>query len=82
MAVASGGDEEGEEDGEVVAGVDEGGAGDGVGADADEGEGEGDAEEEDEGGPGEGHLLAVEEGEEDAGEDGGEDERGGGEVGW
>ena len=52
VAVAAGGDEEGEEDGEVVAGVDEGGAGYGVGADADEGEDERDAEEDEEGGPG------------------------------
>ena len=40
VAVATGGEEEGEEDGEVVAGVDEGGAGYGAGADADEGEDE------------------------------------------
>src|SRR5712664_419677 len=41
VAVAAGVVEEGEEDGEVVGGVDEGGAGYGAGADADKGEDEG-----------------------------------------
>ena len=52
VAVAAGGQEEGEEDGEVVAGVDKDGAGYGLGSDADYGEDEGDAEEDEEGGPG------------------------------
>ena len=52
VAVASSGDKEGEEDGEVVAGVDQGRAGYGAGADADQGEGERDEEEDEEGGPG------------------------------
>ena len=52
VAVASGGYEKGEEDGEVVAGVDQGRAGYGAGADADQGEGERDEEEDEEGGPG------------------------------
>ncbi len=78
VAVAAGGDEGDEEDGGVVADVDEGGGHDGAEAEADVAEDERDAEEKDEDGPGEGGLLAVEEGEEDAGEDGGEDERRGG----
>ena len=45
MPVAAGGDEECEEDGGVVAGVDEGGAGYGARADADCGEDDGDDEE-------------------------------------
>ena len=52
VAVAPGGYEEGQEDGEVVAGVNDGGAGYGVGPDADCGEDEGDAEEDEEGSPG------------------------------
>ena len=58
MAVASGGDEEGEEDGEIVAGVDEGGGGDGARPEADGGEDEGDAEEDEERGPGVGSCSA------------------------
>ena len=81
MPITSGGDEEREEDGGVVAGVDKGGAGDGAGADADCREDEGDEEEDSEGGPGVTELLGVEQCEEDAGDDGSEDERGGGEVG-
>ncbi len=79
MAVAAGGDEGSEEDGGVVADVDEGGGHDGAEAEADVAEDERDAEEEDKNGPGEGGLLAVEGGEEDAGEDCGEDEGGAGE---
>jgi len=52
VSVATGRYEEGEEDGEVVAGVDQDGAGYGLGADADYGEDERDAEENEEGGPG------------------------------
>ena len=52
VAVAAGGKEKSQEDGEVVAGVDEDGAGDRVCADADQGEDEGDAEEDEEGCPG------------------------------
>jgi len=74
VAVAAGGDEGGEEDGEVVAGVDEGGGEDGAEADADGAEDEGDAEEQQQDGPGEGCLLAVKGGEENAGQDGGEDQ--------
>lgn len=74
VVVAAGSDEEMEEDGEVVAGVDEGGAGYGVGSQAHDGEDNGDAEEQDENGPGESYLLAVKRGEEDAGEDRGEDD--------
>src|SRR5260370_4124016 len=75
------GDEEGEdEDRGVVAEVDQGGGHDGGEAEADVAEDERDGEEKDEDGPGEGGLLAVEGGEEDAGEDGGEDERGAGEL--
>ena len=69
MAVAAGDDEEGDEDREVVAGVDERGAGDGPGADADEGKDEGDAEEHEEGSPGVGKLLGVQESKEKAGDD-------------
>ena len=76
VAVAAGGDEGGEEDGEVVAGVDERGGQDRAEAKADGAEDERDAEEEDQDRPGEGYLLTVERGEEDAGEDRGEDEGG------
>jgi len=74
VLVAAGGDEGDEEDGEVVGGVDDGGGGDGAEAEADGGENKGDAEKEGEDRPGKGGLLAVDEGEEDAGEDGGEEE--------
>ena len=52
VTVAAGGYEEGHEDGEVVAGVYQSGAGYRVGTDSDRGEDEGDAEEDEEGGPG------------------------------
>src|SRR5258705_11851845 len=75
------GDYEGEdEDSCVVADVDEGGGHDGAETEADVAEDERDGEKKEEDGPGEGDLLAVEGGEEDAGEDGGEDERGAGEL--
>ena len=74
VAVAAGGDEGGEEDGEVVAGVDEGGGEDGAETNTDGAEDQGDAEEEQQHGPGEGCLLAVKGGEENAGQDGGEDQ--------
>src|ERR1700761_2882728 len=71
MAIAAGGDEERDEDGQVVAGVDEGRAGDRTGADADRGQGERYEEEHEDRGPGMGELLGVEEREEDAGDDAG-----------
>src|SRR5258708_21579060 len=80
VAEAAGDDEGEDEDGGVVADVDEGGGHDGAEAEENVAENERDAEEKDEDGPGEGGLLAVEGGEEDAGEDGGEDERGAGEF--
>ena len=60
MAEASGGEEGGDEDGEIVAGVEQGGAGDGLGDDADVGEEAGDAEEQGDGGPGVAELGGVE----------------------
>src|ERR1700733_9969964 len=80
VAIAVGGDEGGEEDGGVVAGVDQCGGYDRAQAEANVTENERDAEEQDQDRPGETGLLAVERGEEDAGEDGGEDERGAGEL--
>jgi len=80
VAEAAGGDEEEGEDGRVVADVDEGGGHHGAEAEADVAENEGDTEEEEEDRPGESCLEAVDEGEEDAGEDGGEDERWAGEF--
>ena len=80
VAVAVGGDEGYEEDGEVVAGVDQRGGEDGAEAQSDEGEGEGDAEEQNQDRPGVGDLLAVEGGEEDAGEDRRKDEGGEGDL--
>jgi hypothetical protein len=79
VAEAAGGEEGEDEDGCVVADVDERGRHDGAETEADVAEDERDTEEEDQNRPGEGDLLAVEGGEEDAGEDGGEDERGAGE---
>ena len=74
VAIAAGGDEGCEEDGEVVAGVDEGGCHDGAKADADCAEDERDAEEKEQDGPCECRLLTVQCGEENAGEYGREDE--------
>jgi len=76
VTIAVGGDEGGEEDGEVVADVDQGGREDGAEAQTHVGKDEGDAEEQDEYGPRVGHLLPVECGEENAGDDGREDEGG------
>src|SRR5437763_12071826 len=61
--------------------MDQGGAGDGARLDADEGEDEGDGEEDGEDGEEASDLLGVEQGEEDAGRDGREDERHGGDGG-
>jgi hypothetical protein len=80
VAEASGDDEGEDEDGGVVADVDEGRGHDGAETEAYVAEDERDREKEEEDGPGEGDLLTVEGGEEDAGEDGGEDERGAGEL--
>src|SRR5258705_1074607 len=75
VAEAAGGDEGEDEDGCVVADVDEGGGHDGAEMEADVAEDERNREKKEEDGPGEGDLLDVESGEEDAGEDGGEAER-------
>ena len=75
VAEAAGDDEGEDEDGCVVADVDEGGGHDGAEAEADVAEDERDTEEQHQNGPSEGGLEAVNEGKEDAGKDGGEDER-------
>lgn len=76
VAVASGGDEEVGEDVEVVAGVEQGGGGDGAEFHADVGEGQRDTEENTDGPDCVVELRRVQEGEEQAGEHSGDEDRG------
>ncbi len=68
VAIAASGDEQMEKDGEIVAGVDDGGARDRMCLQADNCEDNGDTEEEDENRPREAYLLPVERSEKDTGE--------------
>src|ERR1700733_3641274 len=80
VAVAVGANKGCKEDGGVIGHVDEGGGHDGAEAEADVTQDEGDAEEKSQHGPGECGLIAVDESEEDAGEDCGKEERVAGEF--